>query len=191
MNLLLSSNNNALGIGYMTETKKEYDDLVEFYRRYLPESNIKDNVSKPKYSPNELTQAIKLNLKKCGYSWAKSYFIKEGTMNINTRNNIYSAFLFTDGDKSVLRISAILTQDEYEKAKHNFSNLKQATDMKVELTHGGEKYYNTLWGTSYSSFPFTHLKDTPSNFLEVVSDQICQFVLAIEDYKRQMNPYYN
>jgi hypothetical protein len=35
MNLLLSSETNSLEIGYQTETDSEYQELVDFYKRYI------------------------------------------------------------------------------------------------------------------------------------------------------------
>jgi len=105
MNLLLSSELNSLEIGYATENWKEYNNLLNYYHRYI---HIGDPVhcdtiaGRPAADLKKITHRIREELKRAGKnSW---FWFAENALHISTGKNNYCVLI----NNGYLRITASL-----------------------------------------------------------------------------------
>lgn len=178
MNLLLSSENNSLEIAMRTETKEEYEDLYQYYQRYLknvvtqtaPINNFAD--------PNWRELLDKKLFEYLGREARITEF--DNSLQINTSNR-YEAFIW-NGKTNNLRISGILSNKEYQYARNNMS-IFQSSKMTIELQEGRNGHYDTIWGT------MPYLKSHSINQLErgeeeVIIEAIAKFITGVDNFKK-------
>ena len=187
MNLLLSSDTNSLEIGYKTETKEELEELQNFYNRYIkrdtPKVNQPDTIGS---GPLDLLYLIRDFLNQTPFKGASVYFNGEGALEIKTSLNTYTAFIWSAGKHNRLRISGILTKAQFTMAQSNQETLSANTQMTIQLTEGGRRYYDTVWGSSLNTFQSEYIPELYPNEVENAANQIANFVCTIDDFKQQM-----
>jgi len=103
MNFVLSSEINSLEIGYATENRKEYNDLLDYYQRYIrigepvPCNTI---AGQPAANLKEFMHSIREDYKGTGKNlWP---WLAENTLHISAARNNYSIAI----NESYLRITA-------------------------------------------------------------------------------------
>ena len=179
MNLLYSSDTSSLDIALKTENQKEYDELMEYYTRYIAQP-------KPGTQPLSSTPSISYNWRddlkaKLAKSVGDKVKIEEqsGVMLIQTRNR-YEASM-NKGVGSEFRISAILSGKEFDYVT-KYPNKVFVKGMKVEYTKGGKGYYDTAWGicVNLRSYKIT---DPLADEAKKIVDMITAFIDSIEQLK--------
>lgn len=174
MNLLLSSEINSIEIGYETENDSEYLELKEFCSNYLKVQF--DHVNKIQFEEflfdrlsNSLNKKVKVQF-------------EDGNIKINTSTNNYKCFIWNSKGINRLRISGILSGKEFEFLK-NQSSL-DIKNFEIEIQDGESRHYDMIWGTS-----LTHYKSNTFNSIldqehENFGTDIINFILAIEEIKK-------
>lgn len=183
MNLLHSSDTNSLDIALKTETEKEYNELWDYYLRYIKRSSADTQVK-----PNARIYDWRSDLeKRLRQSFGYILHIKEqpNRLTINA-NNRYEVSI--SSENKTLRLSGILSQKEYEyaiKAPGSIRNSK----LRIEYLEGGEGQYNTVWGIS-SNIKSPSISETIVDEAMFIVDLIVEFIEAVEQLKnasRQIN----
>ncbi|HYH16539.1 MAG TPA: hypothetical protein VD794_15020 [Flavisolibacter sp.] len=180
MNLLLSSENNSLEIAMKTETKEEYDDLYQYYERYL-----KAAVAQTVSSNNtiELDWREMLDKKLFEYLGREAYITeKDNGLQINTSNR-YEVFIW-NGKTNTLRISGILSGKEYHYARNNMG-IFQSSKMTIELQEGRSGHYDTIWGT-LPNFKSHSINQLVRGEEETIVEAIAKFIAGIDNFKRMV-----
>lgn len=177
MNLLLSSEINSIELAYITEDKRELDELKEFCIRYLsinPGSSTK-NLSAKNFIPY-IIESIESKLGKVTYK-------KEtNSIKLRTRLNNYEAFIWND-KQNRLRISGILTNDEYEYLLKNKNHIPSLDNLKIDLQFGGNNHYNTIWGTSDLLIKSNNINKLNENETDIISKSVVQFICKVDELK--------
>lgn len=185
MNLLLSSENNSLEIAMRTETKEEYDELYQYYVRYL--KDVGDN-SQPITAAPAPTSARKsfwmerLSKRINDLARQESYIEKADNKLLIKASNRYEAFIWSVGKASRLRISGVLSSREYQYARSNMG-IFQSSRMTIELQEGRNGHYDLIWGTM-GDFRSQSMNELLEEEEEVVIDAIAKFIAGIESFKK-------
>jgi hypothetical protein len=177
MNLLQSSDAASLDIAYQTETKEEYEELVDYYNRYIKQASKPVKQSRPRKAAHwkeEVRNALSQQLNR-----KVSISDSDGKIVINAGNQ-YEAFI-GNGKTNDLRISGILTNREFLYAKNNIS-IFQGKKMQIEVVDGKSKYYDTIWGT-LPDFKSSYIHQLDNEEDDTIADAICKFIVGIEQLK--------
>jgi hypothetical protein len=177
MNLLLSSDTNSIDIGFKTENEQEYDQIWDYYVRY-----IKSLVPKP------LLPLV------VDFDWREQFekglvetlgrkvkiFENANNITINTSNR-YDAYIF-NGEINFLKITGILSCKEYEHAKV-YSESIQNTRLKIDLIKGEPGSYDTIAGTmnGLKSRTINELEKTES---KDILEAMTKFIVGVEKLKK-------
>lgn len=172
MNLLSSSDIGSLDIAYKTETKKEYKELKEFYKKYI--NKKLDKV----LSIEEVIDSIEENI--CEKFGSNSYGkIKNQEIIFQHRGNRYHFYF----DEKELGLMGILSKSEYDWAKLAFEIFHNQS-LNYELHEGGEGFYSTvrvkldLKSKSFESFF--------SSDLDEVNKSIVLFFNKVDEIKMKV-----
>lgn len=188
MNLVFYSDNNSLDIAYKTETDQEYDEIIEYYKRYLKRSNnviennkkLKKDISvkynhSSKTSQGQWVDYLESTLEK-HLDQTVNLFFEENKLIIQCRNR-YECFIY-DGNK--LAINGILTQSETNLLKENISKFQQKSNLAITLD---KSHYNLIWHHSMQKIISSHIDDLYKGDYNDVINIIINFVLTLEDFK--------
>ena|SRR6218665_1884937 len=106
MNLLLSSEMNSLDIAYKTATLEEYNELLDYYNRYIKRTE-KENIN---FYKNYLFETLSNKFE------SLRIYENENELAFKTNNNNYSCFIWNTGKKNQnkLRVSGILSRKEFD-----------------------------------------------------------------------------
>lgn len=180
MNLLLSSEINSLEIGYLTETESEYNDLFNFYKRYI----LKHKASLSFVENSDINFQEYLHESISGFSDRRiSIFYDQGSIRINTGRNNYQSFIYNQRG-NFLRINGILSQKELEFANYNIILLRKNINLKVDLQKGQNGYYDLVWGTSPNKLKSQSLNKICKEEKIEIANSIINFVQEIEELKK-------
>ena len=137
MNLLLSSEINSLEIGYVTETRAEYKDLLQFYHKYIRSREPIHSViiaGQAAAEDEEIMQNIRNGLIKTGkHPWL---WLADNELHICTGGNNYDISI----DKGYLRITARLNI-AFKEVQHSKLFIIKAGDltaMKLDMCPGSQ-----------------------------------------------------
>ncbi len=183
MNLLLSSEINSLELGYVTESAKEYEELLDFSKRHLNvnfENLKKDvcqvtNVSWIDYVEEALNEKLNQRIRIQEDENGQSYIIK-------TKSNNYSCFIWSE-KVNKLRISGILSRNEYDFINSNPMQILQVKNLKIDIQKGSNGYYDMVWATSELNFQSCDLKHLQVNERKTISVALIRFITEIERIK--------
>ena len=151
MNLLTYSDMNSLDIAYQTETEKEYNELIEYYERYLKifkqsQPNIESNI----YSIEKHYK----NIKNGNWSEYLSDLISD-ELNTNCRitfnessidiqcGNIYEAFISNTKKGNNLNILGVISGKELDILETEKDTFKENSRLDGTLKEGNNNSYNT------------------------------------------------
>ena len=140
MNLLLSSEMNSLDIAYKTTNDEEYNELLDYYNRYIKQTE-KENLN---FDKNFLFETLSNKFERI------RIYENENELAFKTNNNNYNSFIWNTGKKNQnkLRISGILSGKEFENSKHLKNEIQKRTNLEIEFKEGENGYYNSVWATS-------------------------------------------
>lgn len=181
MNLLLSSEINSLELAYQTENESEYQELKEFCERYLSIDFDKTKVQNETFTSdwrdhvcNTLRENAGINIKATQENEA---FL------VNTGTNNYTSFIY-NGKQNHLRISGILSGKEFEFLNDNKDSIPKIDGVVLELIHGQNRHYDTIWATSEKPLNSYDLNNVYDNEKSLVADQVTNFIIEIDNFKK-------
>jgi predicted metallopeptidase len=175
MNLLLSSEINSLDIAYKTTTKIEYDELLDYYNRYI-KLTVNEDIELDK---NYLFETLSYKFERL------KIYENENELVIKTNNNSYNCFIWNTGKKNEnkLRISGILSVKEFENSKHLKSEIENRTNLIIEFNKGGNGYYDTVWATSSNFIETQNMNNIYPKELISLTENIEKFITEIQKIK--------
>lgn len=193
MNLLTYSDMNSLDIGYRTETENEYNELIEYYERYLrifkgseQEPKIENNIySKEKHNKNitngnwieYLSDLITDELD-------RNCRIKINESNIEIQcGNRYEAFISNTQKGNNLNILGIISGKEFEILETKKDVFKENSRLDVTLKEGKGNSYNTAWHHSQIKLESTKIDYLYKTDYNSVIQIIYDFVINLQDFK--------
>lgn len=132
MNLLLSSEINSLEIGFLTETRQEYEELKRYYHKYIylkTPVNFKTNTGQFADTMEIMSgvQEKLVEIEKEIWIW-----LDKNVLQISMGINIYSVLIGYD-EAHYLRVLTPLNQREYDLFSRILGKIEKLTAMKIEL----------------------------------------------------------
>jgi len=190
MNLLESSDRESLDIAYKTETKEEYNDLIDYYKRY-----IKNNVSKIK-ADKSIKSKIKYSVNqgnwvsfiesKLNEKLGKRFYSKfDNTSLILNGPNMYYAHISNDFGKNKLNIFGIVSHKEncgllkFPSAIHKKESLK----IHYEKNGGFSFQENAIWYHSEINLKSNFIQYLYKEDYDDVIDIITDFIIGLQNFK--------
>lgn len=172
MNLLLSSEINALEIGHRTDSDAEYNSLCNFHYRYVQKAAHVTHDQAPAVPP--IVQAIKEDL----YTHAKVAWLKfEGnSIRLSTGTADYTISIL----EQRLQISVQVPAQKAEAMK----KIQELTAMKICTTGGAN---HRISGQSYFALNSKGLGRVSKKEAPLIQAFVRRFVLALEDVLAQVN----
>lgn len=179
MNLLLSSEINSLELGYETESKDEYSEIYDFYKRYISKHSEKE-------AQEDDSHWLDLLVEKCSKDDKKlKIYCDQGQVELKTTHNTYSVFIWTEKNKNLLRINGILSGKEFNLLDTNKDELSKKIGMQITGQEGRKGHYDLIWGTSVESFGSCSVLEVPISEYEKISTYVFNFIYYIDNYKVQ------
>ncbi len=176
MNLYQYSDINSLDIAYRTETKKEYKDLKNFYKRYIKPYSI------------EVLNIRELNEELCDD--LDDVLIKKYRTNIEDDNEIIltygnSKYFFEINDLKELELEAIISRKQYDYITKN--KITEPKSLEYEIVKGSGNQYDIITSSiELKSSSLNHFLETD---YEYFFNSIIEFVTIIDSMKE--NEYNN
>jgi hypothetical protein len=183
MNLLLSSDINALEIGYATETETEYAKLLSFYYRYIHTGGLVqcDTIAgRPAADLELVMDSIREKLTGPGKdSWV---WLEVSTLQITIGYNNYSVLI----NEGHLRITARLRKNPVPKKKSVPNSrviVKKIGDrsiMRIDILPDPEPGFLHLSGHAPCNLKSTGIYAILETEAEIIIDSVIRFVNAME-----------
>jgi len=183
MNLTKSSDDASLDIGYKTETKEEYLELVDYYERYILKHKQKD--STPNRNSGTTNQNFGESLRQALSNTFKrrvNLRIDKNELEFNTGSNRYHAFI-TNSRPSHFVINEILSNSEFEKAVWNKKELEKNIGCPIELNEGKDGYYDTIQATLLFNIQSDGLDLLRGEQVNKMIDSIVRFAVEVDNFK--------
>lgn len=188
MNLLLSSEINSLEIGYITENWEEYNDLLDYFEKYIHYAKpvYSDTIaSQPKIEPNEFVQSFKEEIsKKPLNAWP---WLAKDVLHISTGKNNYSVSI----NNGYLRITASLgsTSRIRDKSSRQPTLIaKKIADlgaMKIELHPDDVTDNIKLSGQTYRKLKSTSVSEVLKSEIPYMVESVVRFMDTSENQQNQ------
>lgn len=183
MNLLLNSEINSIEIGYVTETKQEYVELLDYCKKYLMiDLEVYKSGKIASISP-DWTESIRKTLSERLNRQIKAN-LEDSSLKINTGINNYKCFIGYSKTYS-LRITRILSKEEFNNGQELIDYIEKESGFKIELYSGKGKYDATIWCTLFSDFKSQHLAELIEEEKTIVAERIINFITTIEKFKNR------
>ena len=175
MNLLLSSEINSLDIAYKTTNKEEYDELLDYYNRYIKQTE-KENSD---FDKNYLFQTLSNEFDRI------RIYENENELIFKTRNNNYNCFVWNSGkrNENKLRISGILSGKEFENSRKLKNEIEKRTNLEIEFREGGNGFYDTVWATSNGFIETQNMNYIIQKEVNIITENIVNFISEIQNIK--------
>lgn len=175
MNLLLSSEISSIELGYKTENKTEYLELIEFYNTYLKRSINQIEVEFD--WRNELHGILDEKFRSI------RIFEDNGSLQIKTSSNNYNIFIWNNNKQNHLRMSGILSGKEFDFANAHKSNFK-SENLDFEFLDSDRSHgYNTIWSTLKTNLKTSNIHELKPTEIMVIIQSILEFISKVEDLK--------
>jgi hypothetical protein len=174
MNMLFGADNNALDIAIKTQTKQEYDEVINFYEKY-----IKVEGENLVYETNAFLEDLDNALMDL---YPKNLRIQfDGTIiQINAKGR-YKISIINE-KSNCLKLNCILSDEEFEHLEKTNLGMFNKGKLSVELERGADKYHQFIWGTLYNvkTGSLDRILDTEADELKTV---ITGFIAAVKEMK--------
>lgn len=185
MNLLTYSDMNSLDIAYKTESKSEYDELIEYYNRYLNihSHNEKKNNSNEqqiikngewieylgKLLDNKLNAQCKIEL-------------EDNILKLNCKN-LYESYIYSSNGINYLNINGVISSKQYEILNQNIDSFEKKSGLNIELIKGYSNKYDKVHHFSKinlksSNYNFLYKEDY-KNIIEIIKN----FIFNLNEFK--------
>lgn len=178
MNLLLSSEMNSLEIAYKTTNGEEYNELFDYYKRYIKQTSLEDvNINKDYLFETILNKFESIRI-----------YENKNQLAFKTNNNNYSCFIWKSNknNENKFRISGILSQKEFESSKHLKDEIQERTNLEIEFLESGNANgygYNSVWATSKDILETQSINYLKQSDLIKITDYIIDFITEIQKIK--------
>ena len=176
MNLILNSDINSLDIAYKTTCDKEYNEVVDFYKRYIKQKQTEAIVRK-----RDIISIIDENIENI------KIYTDNQSLRIKTRSNNYECFVWNVGNKrNKLRIGGILSGNEFDKYRNQNMKIQQKTGLEIEFLESGHKNgygYCSVWGISINALKTQNISNIQSSEIEIIANNIISFINEVEKIK--------
>lgn len=191
MNLLHSSDTNSLDIALKTESDKEYNDLWEYYLRYIKRASSHDGHTSHVIhaTPVDQLKGPMLNL--------KDELIKHLSQSLGYRvdiqeesdclkiagQNRYEVFIMNRSSNQ-LRICGILSGKEYLYAMKR-PGIILPKGQRIEYNDGSNGQYSTVWGIK-DDLRSPNLQNVNREEFQTIADNIVVFMQSVEKLKSEL-----
>src|SRR6056297_2129475 len=176
MNLLKSSDQYSLAIGHRAETKKEYNDIIKYYKRFVyPFKNNKSNFSTT--LEDEVYNRLQSNFSKL------EIYSNYNSMQIQTGRNSFDIEIEKQNNEYFLVITAILSKKEYEYRSRLLADFVFPTVLGIEFIEGGQRSYDLAIGYSQTGINSKQISNVINSEKGMVAKLISCFIQNIEDFK--------
>lgn len=190
MNLVEASDMESLDIAYKTETKEEYNDLLEYYKRYIQNNISKEKSTTPSKS-NAKYKVVQghwlfllesLLYEKLGKRFNSKF--DNNTLILNGPN-MYYVHISQNYGKNTLNINGIVSHDEYcELLKSPSIIHKDKTIESYFYKNGGYSFQqNAIWYHSEINLKSNFLPFLYKEDYDNVIDIIFNFILGLQEFK--------
>ncbi|MEZ7505374.1 hypothetical protein [Flavobacterium sp. Arc2] len=178
MNLLLSSEINSLELGYKTESKIEFGELLSFYETYLLKGKIKESIAIDWKTSlyNKLIDIFSFN--------SVEAFQDDESISFKIGSNNYDFFISNQRGKNKLRMSAIISGIEYEYSM-SIQNELDSDFLQYEIIKGRDRHYDSLWATLDYDLKANNI----NNLHEVESDKVINAVIDFISQTQEIKDY--
>lgn len=176
MNLLLSSEINSLELGYKTDTKEEYTELLSFYETYLKREKIIEKDHTNSDWKTRLHNKLNKTYKKV------DAFQDENSISFKVGSSNYEFFVHSNKGKNKLRMSAILSGLEHDYLISIQNDLSNHL-LKYEIIKGKNQHYDSLWATldvNLKAYNINYLQEVES---ENVINAVIEFIKKTHEIK--------
>jgi hypothetical protein len=192
MNLLTYSDMNSLDIAYRTETENEYNELIEYYERYLrifkgSELKTENNIySKEKHYKNiENGNWIEYLRDLISDELDTNCRIKINESNIEIQcGNLYEAFISNTTKGNNLNILGIISGKEFEILETKKDVFKENSRLNVTLKEGKGNSYNTAWHHSEIKLESSKIESLYKTDYNSVVQIIYDFIINLQEFKQ-------
>jgi hypothetical protein len=145
MNLMEISDSDSIDFAYKTETPKEYEDVVQFFNRYIKPASLSNPKLKPTLQKFDLIEFLfdgfqehfKSLILDCHDVGEKVRF------ELGNRSIDFS-IIRCNGSYEVLEISSILTGELFDHLSPHESDLQVETKSDITFIRGSERHYSYL-----------------------------------------------
>ena len=193
MNLLTYSDMNSLDIAYRTETENEYNELIEYYERYLKifkGSDLKNENNI--YSKEKHVKEIKKG------NWVEylediisdelntNCRIKLDKSNIDIQcGNKYEAFISNTKNENHLNILGVISGKEFKVLGTKKDTFKENSRLDLTLKKGKNNFYDTAWHHSEIKLKSSKIDSLHKEDYNVTVQIIFDFIINLQDFKQQ------
>ncbi|WP_430467896.1 hypothetical protein [Winogradskyella ouciana] len=180
MNLYKYSDENSLDIAYKTENKLEFDELLDFYKRYIEPNLIHRTVSLTKF----ITKLKRLLKKELDSKFVDLIKIDNNQVNIKTSSNNYWFGFDSENRNNIFWLEGIITSTHFDYANHIGNEFKENFGLDVELIGSEESR-----GYNYVKYQESEkiMSSSLSEIYEIDSEKflpiIVQFIERTESFR--------
>jgi hypothetical protein len=173
---LIYNNNLHLDIAIQTETKEEYDAVMDFYIK-----NIQPDGAHLLMETNSFLDELETSLQNLFQKNIRLQF-DDTSIQINAKGR-YKISIVKE-KSNCLKMSCLLNKEEYLFFKMNLHKLNKMK-LAIELEQDEERYHCLIWGSAYQlqTENLNKILDTESAMLK---QYIIDFVIATQDMKLLM-----
>lgn len=183
MNLLLSSDINSLEFGYITESQQEYNDVFEYYLRYIRKGKpiLNEGIAEqllPDMEEFFLTIRKEFSEMKIN-AWPN---LERNVLHISTGRNNYIVKI----SNSHLKISVTMIVDPGKKRFEEqdslliAKNIKDLTAMKIQILPDTAPHRIQLSGEAHHALKSTCIKGILKDESRYIIDSLKKFISAAE-----------
>ena len=184
MNLLLSSEINSLEIGYLTENWTEYNELFQYYNRFIYSSepvHIDTTAIQAYTDLKKLMDSISEDLHRNAINaWL---WLSENVLHIHAGKNNYHISI----NDSCLKITATIRIDSrsIQKGIRSFSSLKKKIEdlssMKIQMITESKSGIPELSGRTQSKLKSTCIQGILEEEAAFIAESVKKFIHATND----------
>ncbi|MEN8156635.1 MAG: hypothetical protein ABFS10_06780 [Bacteroidota bacterium] len=184
MNLLLSSEINSLEIGYTTETRKEYKELIRFYHRHIRKGipvHIGSIAGQNSADVQEIMHSIREGLKKSVKNpWL---WLAEHALHISTDRNIYNVSISDDYLRIFTSLKVVPGADQKSSQCSSVipKKLGDLTSMKIEVHPDPQPGILQLSGQAQHFLESTCITGILKDEADYVIESIIKYIKAIDN----------
>ncbi len=179
LNLLLYSDTYSLDIGYKTETSKEYDELSDYYNRYLKKRQSLKNIGPAPDWRDRLYALLTKNFGKVSING------ENNKLQIKTGRNNYDCFIASERSKNLLRITGILSKAEYLRTEQQLKQINTKVGLKLEPIAGNDSRYDSIWCTLASGLKSITIDEIQQPEQDIAINLILKFITEVERIKSE------
>ncbi|RZK10136.1 MAG: hypothetical protein EOO46_11675 [Flavobacterium sp.] len=184
MNLVSASDEHSLDIAMKTETKEEYNEIVEYYERYIKREVQQQ--PQQQHQPKQVYYDWKEELdRRLEETLRRNVYIRSFSDHIQIQaGNRYEAGIGTEFGNELF-LSGILSNEEYQyaKANHVFKGNKMAIYLQEGGRRGSSYVYDMVCGRM-SRLKSRSIHSLQLDEQELIIDTIHGFIVGVENFKK-------